>query len=305
MTIKIGTRKSKLAMWQAFYVKEALEKQGASVEIIDIETKGDKQLKVSIAEIGSKGVFTEELEEMLLSGEVDIAVHSAKDMQSSLDSRFEILAFSSREDASDVLVSNNKNLDFRKGVVIGTSSARRTALIKHHYPEVKTVGVRGNLQTRIKKMEDGLCDGLLLAFAGVHRMGYDHLIAKKIPLDTFIPAVGQGTIAIESAVQMDKDKKDLILKAIHDDQTGHCLDAERSFLRRLEGGCSIPAFCNATLDANLLTVHGGIVSMDGKQLITEKISGDIKDAERLGNMMAEKILLLGGDKILQDIRGAE
>ena len=212
MHIKIGTRGSKLALWQAYYVEKLLQAGGLSTEIVIIETKGDKILDRALSKIGSKGIFTEELEEQLRSGGIDVAVHSAKDLQSDLGEEFEILAFTERERVNDVLVSHNTALTLSQGgsFVIGTSSTRRVALLKYFYPHLKTVDMRGNLQTRLRKLEEGHCDALLLAYAGVHRMGYDDRIAEFLSLEEFIPAVGQGSVAIECAVSLDPEKKETL-----------------------------------------------------------------------------------------------
>ena len=207
MRIKIGTRKSKLALWQAHHVAGLLENAGVETELVTMETKGDKVLDVSISKIGSKGVFTEELEEKLAQGEVDIAVHSAKDMQSRLPEGFEIIAFSEREKVNDVLVSDREVQLTDSTLTIGTSSTRRVAMLRHYYRHIRVVDMRGNLQTRIQKMKDGACDALLLAYAGVHRMGYDDMIRQSISIAEFTPAVGQGCMAIESHLQLDPAKK--------------------------------------------------------------------------------------------------
>jgi hydroxymethylbilane synthase len=246
--IRIGTRGSKLAIWQAYHVADLLKLRGFASEIVIIETTGDKVLDVSIAKIGSKGVFTEELEDQLVSGAIDIAVHSAKDMQSSLPDGFEIIAFTERELENDIILSHNPDIDYqdqKKPLVLGTSSTRRIATLKHFYPHIQTVEVRGNLQTRIAKMESGLCDALLLAYAGAHRMGYDNLIRHKLSLDEFTPAVGQGSVAIETSTNLDPILKDQIKAACHHEETGYRLLAERAYLRVLEGGCSIPVFALA------------------------------------------------------------
>ena len=209
MHIRIGTRGSKLALWQAHFVEKKLQDGGLATEIVIIETKGDKILDRALSKIGSKGIFTEELEEQLQNGDIDIAVHSAKDLQSDLGEAFEILAFLERERANDVLISHNTSLSLRQKepFVIGTSSTRRTATLRHFYPHLKTVDMRGNLQTRLRKLEEGHCDALLLAYAGVHRMGYDNQIAEYLSLEEFTPAVGQGSVAIECAVSLPTDKK--------------------------------------------------------------------------------------------------
>lgn len=303
-TIKLGTRGSKLALWQAYFVKETLEAGGLPVEIVIIETKGDQILDRSLSKIGSKGVFTEELEEKLLSGEIHIAQHSAKDLQSDLGENFEIIAFTEREKVNDVLISFDKSLTLESGqpFVVGTSSTRRVAMLKHFYPHITTVDMRGNLQTRMGKLESGVCDALLLAFAGVHRMGYEEHIAQLITTDTFTPAVGQGSVAIECAVNLDADIKEKIRTLLNHPHTEKQLLAERAFLKRLQGGCSIPVFGLAQYDAETDTISmtGGIISLDGKEIIKEVLSGT--NPEEVGFALAEKILNLGGGRILQEIK---
>jgi hydroxymethylbilane synthase len=221
-TIKIGTRRSKLAMWQAYYVEELLQKAGMQTKIVEIDTRGDQVLDVSIAKIGSKGVFTEELEDQLRSGDIDIAVHSAKDMQSELPEGFEIIAFTVREKVNDVVVSRNKQLrlgDTSRPLTIGSSSVRRRAMLKAHYPHLKVIEMRGNLQTRIAKMDEGQCDAILLAYAGVNRMEYNDLIVETLPLEQFIPPVGQGSVAIESSVTLDAEKRQIIRDAVNHTET--------------------------------------------------------------------------------------
>ncbi|TNF44258.1 MAG: hydroxymethylbilane synthase, partial [Cytophagales bacterium] len=255
--------------------------------------------------IGSKGVFTQELEDQLMDGRIDIAVHSAKDMQSRLDEAFELIAFTEREQVNDVLLSNNKEISLsstEKPLVIGTSSTRRVATLKHFYPHVKTVEVRGNLQTRIRKMEEGLCDALLLAFAGVHRMGYDDQIAQLLSLEEFIPAVGQGSVAIESAKSLNPEIREKIIQACNHSETEAQLRAERAYLRVLEGGCSIPVFALASVSGEKLSLDGGIISLDGKQRIRLSVSGDKNDPESLGEQLAEQVLQAGGKEILEEIK---
>ncbi len=300
--IRIGTRGSKLALWQAYHVADLLKAKGQESEIVTIETKGDKILDVAIAKIGSKGVFTEEIEEQLKQGYIDIAVHSAKDMQSELPDGFELIAFTEREVVNDVLVGFDKNLSLDQEVIIGTSSTRRVATLKHFYPKAKTVAVRGNLQTRFKKMEEGACDAMLLAYAGVHRMGYNGRIIQQLSLDEFIPAVGQGSVAIECHTNLAPEKLDAIRKATNHRDTEIRLLAERAYLRKLQGGCSIPVFALATLNNNNITIEGGIVDLAGKERIVKSQSGSIEKAEELGNLLAEEVLSAGGDRILKEIR---
>ncbi|NVJ84861.1 MAG: hydroxymethylbilane synthase [Algoriphagus sp.] len=303
--IKIGTRGSKLALWQAYHVQDLLKSAGLESEIIIIDTKGDQILDVSISKIGSKGVFTQELEDQLLDGRIDIAVHSAKDMQSNLPDEFEIIAFTQREQAHDVLLSHKSGISLKntgKPLVLGTSSTRRVATLKHFYPHIKTVEVRGNLQTRIRKMEEGLCDALLLAFAGVHRMGYDEKIVENLLLEEFIPAVGQGSVAIESSKNLDTTIREQIIKACNDLSTSYMLRAERAYLRVLEGGCSIPVFALASEKQGKLQLKGGIVSLDGQKRICFEVEGERENPEKLGEQLAQEVLEAGGQEILVDIK---
>ena len=304
MHIKIGTRGSKLALWQAYHVEDQLQKAGMTTEIVTIETKGDKILDVSIAKIGSKGVFTEEIEDQLQSGSIDIAVHSAKDMQSTLPEGFELIAFMERERCNDVIVSHNPDLRLASGKPfwLGTSSTRRVATLKSLYPHVETVAVRGNLQTRIRKMEEGDCDALLLAYAGVHRMGYEDMIAEHLSLEEFTPAVGQGSVAIEVNENLNADKKHAVRAALNHPDTEKCLLAERAFLKTMDGGCSIPVFGLATLEGENLHLTGGIISLDGSQTIRKTERGVAGSADELGHRLAEAVLQSGGAEILESIK---
>jgi hydroxymethylbilane synthase len=304
-TINIGTRRSKLALWQAYYVQDLLEKAGLNTNIVEIETKGDKILDVSIAKIGSKGVFTEEIEEQLRNGAIDIAVHSAKDMQSELPQEFELIAFTEREQINDVVVSRDKDLrlsDSSRSITVGSSSVRRRAMLKAYYPHIKVVEMRGNLQTRIRKMDDGNCDAILLAYAGVHRMGYNDLIAEVLDENHFIPPVGQGSVAIEVCTSLDAQKREQIRAAVNHPATEYRLNAERAFLKTLKGGCSIPAFCTANYtDSGDLRVHGGIISLDGEQKIFNELSGPKEEAAQMGHKLAQMTLDQGGAQILARI----
>ena len=302
--IKIGTRGSRLALWQAYYVENLLQRGGLSTEIVLIETKGDQILDRSLSKIGSKGVFTQELEDQLRDGRIDIAVHSAKDLQSELDDDLNLIAFTERERVNDVLVSRNTSLSLRNGdsFTVGTSSTRRVALLKHFYPHIRTVDMRGNLQTRLRKLDEGQCDAILLAFAGVHRMEYDELIAEHLSLDEFTPAVGQGSVAIECSQTLDPVKRDKIRSLLNHADTETCLLAERAFLRRLQGGCSVPVFGLATLQADSLVMTGGVVSLDGKTLLKQTLNGSPSQPESVGTQLAEALLAQGAADILAQIK---
>lgn len=304
-TIHIGSRKSKLAMWQTDTVAGILNQNGLDTHITSMETKGDRILDVSIAKIGSKGVFTEELEAQLCSGTTDIAVHSAKDMQSILPNGFELIAFTDREKSNDVLVSRDKTIDLNNTdnpIRIGTSSVRRIALLHHYYPHVETIEMRGNLQTRIKKMDSGDCDALMLAYAGVKRMEYEELIVNIFPEDQFIPPVGQGCIAIEAATSLSRDKRDAIRQILNNPNSESCLLAERAYLRTMEGGCSIPAFGLAVLDGNTLILRGGLASLDGETVLVKTEKGSKEQANAIGERLGNYILENGGKEILADIK---
>ncbi len=292
-------------MWQAEHVAALLHRIGVKTEVLAIDTTGDKILNKSIAKIGSKGVFTEELEAMLHNGDIDIAVHSAKDLPSTLPNNLEIIAFTEREEPCDVVVSYNRFLNFddtSQKLVIGTSSTRRAALIKHYYPKVRLVEVRGNLQTRMAKMKEGLCDGLMLAYAGVHRMGYEQHVISKMSLDTFTPAAGQGALAIEASSRLSAELRKQVRKAVNHEPTEKRLLTERAYLRHIDGGCSIPAFILANLDGDQLNVHAGIVSLNGKQVVREEMSGSVQDPDSLGTALGELVLANGGADILEEIR---
>ena len=303
MHIRIGTRSSQLARWQAEHIQALLQIDGLTSELVLIETKGDLILDRSLSKIGSKGVFTQELEDQLRAGTIDIAVHSAKDLQSALPPDLSIIAFTERERVNDVLVSRDTSLSLTSGqpFVVGTSSTRRVAMLRHYCPHIRVVDMRGNLQTRIRKLDAGDCDALLLAFAGVHRMQYDALIAEYLPVTEFTPAVGQGSVAIQIADTLPLDKLNAIRKLTNHALTEAALTAERAYLRRLEGGCSIPIFALATPTGDDLSLTGGLVSLNGTSLMRETFTGPALDAEHLGYALAEHILAQGGDEILRTI----
>ncbi len=300
---RIGTRGSKLALWQAEHVANLIKPSGYDCEIVPVETRGDKILDVSISKIGSKGVFTEEIEEKLLDGSIDIAVHSAKDLSSEINDELELVAFTEREDANDVLVSTNKNISLKsENIKIGTSATRRVAFLKHFYPTITAVNIRGNLQTRLNKLQAGECDALLLAFAGVHRMGYDNLIVEKIETSYFVPSVGQGSIAVECHKKLSFSKKEILERWVNHPETTACIRAERSFLKTMQGGCSIPVFGYAHFEGSLVTLKGGIISLDGQQVIKAKHTGAVEDVKELGEAVAREVLVNGGEEILKSIK---
>ena len=303
MTIRLATRASRLALWQTEHVAGLLQKAGFHTEIVPMQTTGDAVQDRSLAKIGAKGVFTEELEVSLRRGETHLAVHSAKDVQSSIPPDLELLAFLEREQVNDVVLSFNEQFSLDKpGIVLGTSSTRRKAQLRRFYPEASTAEARGNLQTRLRKLEEGQFDALVLAYAGVHRMGYHHLVRHTLPTDRFVPATGQGSIAIECAASLGEDLKAQLKAALDHAETHTCLLAERAFLHTMEGGCSIPSFALATLAGGQIRLHGGLISLDGEEYVEEIQQAPAADARALGVAVADSVLSRGGREILASIR---
>lgn len=292
-------------MWQTETVAGFLNASGIETQINSMETIGDRILDTSIAKIGSKGVFTVELEEQLAGGITDIAVHSAKDMQSQLPEGFQLIAYTEREKVNDVLLSRDTTVDItdnKRSLTVGTSSVRRRAFLHHFHPHVKIVEMRGNLQTRIRKMEEGACDALILAYAGVKRMGYEGLVVKTFDEHQFVPPVGQGCIAIEAATTLAAQKVSEIRTCVNNGESEACLLAERAFLKKLEGGCSIPAFGYAVLEDGELHLTAGLASLDGAEIIKTTENGPAQFPEELGTRVGEYILNHGGREMLAEIR---
>ena len=305
MKIRLATRASRLALWQTEHVASLLHQAGFATEIVPMQTTGDAVQDRSLAKIGAKGVFTEELEVSLRRGETHLAVHSAKDVQSSIPRDLELLAFLEREQPNDVVLSFDVQFSLDKpGIVLGTSSTRRKAQLRRFYPQATTAEARGNLQTRLRKLEEGQFDALVLAYAGVHRMGYDHLVRYVLPTDRFVPATGQGSIAIECAETLDEDLKARLKAALDHPATHTCLLAERAFLHTMEGGCSIPSFALATLDGHGgLRLHGGLISLSGEEYVEEiQTAATAAGAQALGVAVADAVLGRGGREILASIR---
>ena len=300
--IKIGTRNSALAIWQANYIGSYLEKAGLNYELIAISTKGDQILDRSLSKIGSKGVFTEELEQMLRNGDIDIAQHSAKDLPSTLPEDLQLIAFTEREKSHDVLLSLDPNftLNTPGPHQIGTSSTRRRAFLGHLYPSLKPVEMRGNLQTRLEKLKNGDCHAMILAYAGVYRMGMSAYITEHLPLDQFIPAVGQGSVAIQCAKTLSRDLQNTIRSACNHDATEICILAERELLSKLDGGCSVPVYGHAQIEKDVVNLTGGVLSLDGQQKIEFSLIG--KNPIELGQKLADQLIDVGASDLLKEIR---
>jgi len=300
--IKIGTRNSALAIWQANYIGSYLEKAGLNYELIAISTKGDQILDRSLSKIGSKGVFTEELEQMLRNGDIDIAQHSAKDLPSTLPEDLQLIAFTEREKSHDVLLSLDPNftLNTPGAYQIGTSSTRRRAFLGHLYPSLKPVEMRGNLQTRLEKLKNGDCDAMILAYAGVYRMDMSAYISEHLPLDQFIPAVGQGSVAIQCAKTLSTDLQNIIRSACNHEATEICILAERELLSKLDGGCSVPVYGHAHIEKDVVNLTGGVLSLDGQQKIEFSLVG--KNPIELGKKLADQLIGAGASELLKEIR---
>ena len=304
--IRIATRRSKLAMVQTLWVKEELERNipNLEVSIEAMATQGDKILDVALAKIGDKGLFTKELETQMLQDKADIAVHSLKDLPTNLPDGLTLGCITKREDPSDALVINKKNESYKlenlpSGSIVGTSSLRRLAQLKFNYPNLIFKDIRGNVITRLEKLDSGEFDCIILAAAGLKRLGFESRIHQLIPSEISLHAVGQGALGIEC-----KSDNDDVLKIIqvltHEETSKRCL-AERSFLRELEGGCQVPIGVNSGIKNNQIFLTGMVASIDGKKLIKDQSIGPSTDPERIGKDLANKLKMQGAEKILEEI----
>lgn len=309
----IATRGSKLALRQAELVKNELLalKPDLKIELKKIKTTGDKILDAPLAKLGGKGLFVKEIEEALLKGNADLAVHSMKDVPVDLPKGLHIKAICKREDPRDAFIlkisnfksqiSNLKNLKQRASV--GTSSLRRACQIKNIRPDLNIIPLRGNLDTRLKKLDEGKFDAIILAYAGVKRLGLENRIAELIEPSVILPAVGQGAIGIECRVNDEFINK--LIALLNHEQTSICVKAERAFLGKLEGGCQVPIAAYAVLaqDAECLMIDGLVGSILGDKIIKAQIKGNPQDAEKLGIELAEDLLSKGAREILDEIYG--
>ncbi len=303
-TLRLGSRGSRLARWQAEYVKNALEAAmpNLRVETHIIKTTGDKILDVALSKIGDKGLFTMEIEKELLAGSIDIAVHSMKDLPSRIEDGLCIGAVLPRENPQDVLISDieGRLIDLPEGAVLGTSSLRRKAQIKRVRPDIQITDLRGNVETRIRKMREEGLHGIILAYAGVKRLGYENLISEYLSYDLLMPAVGQGAIAVE--MRAVDPRVEEIIQVINDDKTQIEVEAERSFLAELEGGCQVPIAAIAAMEGNSLILKGLVVSLDGQDILCAEMTGSKEQPARLGQELGRSLLDSGAGRILDGIR---
>jgi len=300
----IGSRSSKLALAQAQFVKDKLKAfyPGLHLEIKTIKTTGDKILDTALTKIGDKGLFTKEIEEALLKGEIDLAVHSMKDLPTELPQELRIAAVTERKNPCDVLISKQgftiKTLPGDSKV--GTSSLRRRAQLLHIRPDLEVLDLRGNLDTRVKKLEQGLYDAIMLAYAGIIRLGFK-LNLSVISTDDILPQAGQGALGIETC--RDSQEVDNLVKALDDADCHLSIDAERAVLAGLEGGCQVPIGVYAQVTGNQVSIKAGVFSLDGKITVRDEITGFKKDAETLGAQLAKTILKKGVQQILDEVKG--
>jgi hydroxymethylbilane synthase len=302
--LKIGTRGSPLALRQSTWVKEALSKAhpGLQFDLEIIKTTGDKILDVPLAAVGGKGLFVKEIEEALLAQRIDLAVHSMKDMPGDIPEGLMIGAVPVREDPRDVLISRDniplEALD--RGSKIGTSSLRRKAQLLHQRPDLEIISLRGNLDTRIKKIETEGLDGIILAAAGIHRMGLKNRVSQYLDLEVSLPAVGQGALALE--IRQREPWLQEILRFIHHEESSLCTRAERAFLHRLQGGCQVPIAGQAWFHGDRILLKGLIADLEGRSLFKDQVEGPPDDPIALGISLAEKLLKTGGKEVLDQLR---
>ncbi|MCS5590105.1 MAG: hydroxymethylbilane synthase [Candidatus Thioglobus sp.] len=300
-TLKIATRKSPLALWQAEHVKARLEHHhpGLKVELVKMTTKGDQILNSPLSKIGGKGLFIKELEVGIMEGVADIAVHSMKDVPYEIPPGFELGAILKRENPFDAFVSNNfDNInDLPQGAKVGTCSMRRIVQLKATRPDLAILDLRGNVNTRLKKLDDGEYDAIILACAGLIRLEFEDRIKQQIPAEQSLPAVGQGAVGIEIR-ENDQEILDLITPLI-DTETSYRVTCERAMNARLEGGCSVPIAGYSTIDGAQITLTGLVGNVDTGVILKEQVSGSINEAEKLGVTLADKLISLGAKDILK------
>jgi hydroxymethylbilane synthase len=305
-TVRIGSRKSQLALVQTHWVRDRLQEQhpDRTFEVKTMSTQGDKILDVALAKIGDKGLFTKELELGMLQGDVDFAVHSLKDLPTNLPDGLMLGCVTERENPADALVVHAKHQDKQidtlpEGAVVGTSSLRRLAQLRHHYPHLTFKDVRGNLNTRLAKLDAGEYDAIILAVAGLERLGMGDRIHQIIPSDISLHAVGQGALGIECR---SNDPEILnLLKTLEHPPTAQRCYAERAFLRILEGGCQVPIGVNTVIEADTLTLTGIVASLDGQTIVKGTVSGNPESAEQLGIQLANELKAKGAQDILNEI----
>lgn len=302
--IRIATRKSPLALWQAEFVKASLEQHhpGINVELIGLTTQGDKLLDTPLAKVGGKGLFVKELEVALLESRADIAVHSMKDVPMAFPPGLALTTICEREDPTDAFVSNQYNSldDLPTGGRVGTSSLRRQCQLRQRYPHLEVLDLRGNVNSRLAKLDNGDYHAIILATAGLLRLQMNECIQQRLAPEDSLPAGGQGAVGIECR-EDDRDTQKL-LAPLHHQPTATCVTAERAMNRHLQGGCQVPIACYAVLEQNSqLWLRGLVGALDGSEVLRDEIRGSAERAEHLGIELAERLLMQGADKILAEV----
>ncbi|GIV43079.1 MAG: porphobilinogen deaminase [Bacteroidia bacterium] len=299
MKIRLGTRGSQLALWQANTVKNLLQAQGFESELVIIQTLGDNQTQKPLHELGTQGIFTKALDEALLENKIDIAVHSCKDIPGEIHQDLLISAVLKREEPQDVLLSLKDSIHLEnqsQRFIIGTSSVRRVAFLRHYFHQHIIKDIRGNLDTRIQKLENGEYDALILAYAGVKRMGLEKYIRQKLSKEVIVPAVGQGAVAI--MIRKEDKSHFEITQRINHEQTFQEVSCERSFLKTIRGGCQLPVFGFARVFKDSIQLLAGVASVDGKQIIKKELTDYVQNAQQLGINLGNTILNEGGKELI-------
>ena len=303
--IRIGSRGSQLALWQAEHIKSEINSRYPDIQVTikKIKTTGDKILDVPLAKVGGKGLFVKEIEDALLNREIDLAVHSMKDVPSILPEGLFIAVTTKREDPRDVLISRDGSsfLHLPAGACIGTSSLRRISQFLNQRPDLAIAPLRGNLDTRLKKLDAGTFDAIVLAAAGIIRLGWEDRITEYLPVNMSLPAIGQGALCIECR----KDDTTVLdrISWLEHTETSICVRAERAFMKRLEGGCQVPIGAYATIVQDRLEIEGFVASVDGKRMVREKRIEMQENPEEAGVKLAESLLSQGGEEILREVYG--
>ena len=302
--LRIGTRASQLALWQANWVKSELEKRYPDLEVTltKIKTQGDKILDVPLAMVGGKGLFVKEIEEAMLRDEIDIAVHSMKDVPTIFPEGLALRCITKREDCRDIVILRpgfKSWKDLPQGARIGTSALRRKAQLLHLRPDLQMVDIRGNVETRIRKLTEDNLDAVILAAAGMHRLGFTKQIGEYLPVYVSIPAIGQGALGIESRI--DDISTNRLIDFFNHPETDWAVRAERAFLKRLEGGCQVPIACHGTVEGEALSLTGFVSDCEGVRCLKKTSTGSVHDAEKIGTSLGDDLLILGAGKILNEV----
>jgi len=306
--LRIGTRASQLALWQANWVKSELEKRYPDLEVTltKIKTQGDKILDVPLAMVGGKGLFVKELQESMLRGETDMAVHSMKDVPTYFPEGLALRCITEREDCRDIVILRPGIASWQElpqGARVGTSALRRKAQLLHRRPDLQMIDIRGNVETRIRKLTEDNLDAVILAAAGMKRLGFEKQIGEYLPVDISIPAIGQGALGLETRV--DDAETNALIDFFNHPETDWAVRGERAFLKRLEGGCQVPIACHGTVNDGQLTLTGFVSDCEGVKCLKKTVSAPVAECEKLGTSLADDLLIQGAGAILNEVYESE